>query len=234
MSEKGILMKKDKEISRTEKLAQKTDNFLSSNRKLLISILVVILLILAGVGIGITVHSSNVDKKYEELYNLENSYNNLLVIDESTDEYATALSDLESDVDAFLKNNKIDTFLGARATMLLAEVRFLEENWAEAYELSLAIAEAHDDDYFGPLCYINAAAAAENNNDASEALRLYTLVWDTYGVTCPLAPQALFNQARLENANGNTEVARSIFEQLTSEFPSSSYSAIAQSWLLTF
>ena len=75
-------MKKDKEISRTEKLAQKTDNFLSSNRKLLISILVVILLILAGVGIGITVHSSNVDKKYEELYNLENSYNNLLVIDE--------------------------------------------------------------------------------------------------------------------------------------------------------
>ena len=102
MSEKGILMKKDKEISRTEKLAQKTDNFLSSNRKLLISILVVILLILAGVGIGITVHSSNVDKKYEELYNLENSYNNLLVIDESTDEYATSLSVLESDVDAFL------------------------------------------------------------------------------------------------------------------------------------
>ena len=42
MSEKGILMKKDKEISRTEKLAQKTDNFLSSNRKLLIIILVVI------------------------------------------------------------------------------------------------------------------------------------------------------------------------------------------------
>ena len=227
-------MKKDKEISRTEKLAQKTDNFLSSNKKLLIIILVAILVILAGIGIGVTIHSKSVSDKYEDLYNLENSYNNLLAIDEASDEYTTALSTLEGDIDAFLQSNKIDTFLGARATLLLSEIRFLEENWSEAYELSLAIAESHDDDYFGPLCYVNAAVAAENNNDADEALRLYTLVWDNYGVTCPFAPQALFNQARLENANGNTEVARSIFEQLSSEFPSSSYAALAESWLLTF
>lgn len=227
-------MKKDKEISRAEKLAQKTDAFLGSNKKILVIILVVILLILVGVGISTAIYSKNINSKYDELYNLEQSYSSLIVLDESSNEYNTAVSEFESEAEAFLQGNKIDSFLGARATLLLADVKFLEENWTESYELYLAVAEAHDDDYYGPLCYINAAVAAENNSDSNEALRLYTYVWDTYGVTCPQAPQALFNQARLEYANGSTDVARSIFEQLTSEFPNSSYSAIAESWLLMF
>ena len=227
-------MKKDKEISRAEKLAQKTDAFLCSNKKILVIILVVVLLILVGVGIGTAIYSKNINSKYDELYNLEQSYSSLIVLDESSNEYNTAVSEFESEAEAFLQGNKIDSFLGARATLLLADVKFLEENWTESYELYLAVAEAHDDDYYGPLCYINAAVAAENNSDSNEALRLYTYVWDTYGVTCPQAPQALFNQARLEYANGSTDVARSIFEQLTSEFPNSSYSAIAESWLLMF
>ena len=227
-------MKKDKEISRAEKLAQKTDAFLGSNKKILVIILVVILLILVGVGIGTAIYSKNINSKYDELYNLEQSYSSLIVLDDSSNEYNTAVSEFESEAEAFLQGNKIDSFLGARATLLLADVKFLEENWTESYELYLAVAEAHDDDYYGPLCYINAAVAAENNSDSNEALRLYTYVWDTYGVTCPQAPQALFNQARLEYANGSTDVARSIFEQLTSEFPNSSYSAIAESWLLMF
>ena len=227
-------MKKDKEISRAEKLARKTDAFLGSNKKILVIILVVILLILVGVGIGTAIYSKNINSKYDELYNLEQSYSSLIVLDESSNEYNTAVSEFESEAEAFLQGNKIDSFLGARATLLLADVKFLEENWTESYELYLAVAEAHDDDYYGPLCYINAAVAAENNSDSNEALRLYTYVWDTYGVTCPQAPQALFNQARLEYANGSTDVARSIFEQLTSEFPNSSYSAIAESWLLMF
>lgn len=227
-------MKKNKEISRAEKLAQKTDAFLGSNKKILVIILVVVLLILVGVGIGTAIYSKNINSKYDELYNLEQSYSSLIVLDESSNEYNTAVSEFESEAEAFLQGNKIDSFLGARATLLLADVKFLEENWTESYELYLAVAEAHDDDYYGPLCYINAAVAAENNSDSNEALRLYTYVWDTYGVTCPQAPQALFNQARLEYANGSTDVARSIFEQLTSEFPNSSYSAIAESWLLMF
>ena len=227
-------MKKDKEISRAEKLAQKTDAFLGSNKKILVIILVVVLLILVGVGIGTAIYSKNINSKYDELYNLEQSYSSLIVLDESSNEYNTAVSEFESEAEAFLQGNKIDSFLGARATLLLADVKFLEENWTESYELYLAVAEAHDDDYYGPLCYINAAVAAENNSDSNEALRLYTYVWDTYGVTCPQAPQALFNQARLEYANGSTDVARSIFEQLTSEFPNSSYTAIAESWLLMF
>lgn len=234
MSDKGIQMKKDKEISRAEKLAQKTDDFLGSNKKLIIIILVVILLILAGIGVGVTIHNRSVSNRYEELYNIEENYYNLMSLDEASEEYAAALTDFENDIDVFVQDNSVDTYLGASATILLAEVRFMQENWSEAYELSLAVAEAHDNDYLGPLNYVNAAVAAENNGNADEALRLYTLVWDNYGVTCPEAPQALFNQARLEYTNGNTDIARSIFEQLTSEFPNSYYSAIAQSWLLSY
>lgn len=234
MLNKEYLMKKDKDVSRVEKLAEKLDLFLSSNRKLLIVLLVVIVLAIVGIVVGFSIHNRNVSNSYDALYNLEQSYNNLLMIDESTDEYQSALSAFESDTEAFIAENDVNSYLGAKATMLLAEVRFMEENWSEAYELSLAIAESHSDDYMGPLSYINAAVAAENNNDTDEALRLYTYVWDTYGVSCPEAPQALFNQARVEYQNGNAEIARSIFEQLTSEFPSSYYSAIARSWLLTY
>ena len=226
------MKKNDK--TRTEKLAERTEGFLLSYRKLIILILVLILLAVAGVAIGVNLHNRNVANRYEELYNLEQSYSSLMAIDETTSEYETALSDFENDVEVFVADNDISTYLGARATMLLAEVRFIENNWSEAYELSLAIAESHSSDYLGPVGYMNAAAAAENNGDKAEALRLYSLVWDTYGVTCPEAPQALFNQARLENENGNTEVARSIFEQLTSEYPNSYYTSIARSWLLTY
>ena len=142
-------MKKDKEISRAEKLAQKTDAFLGSNKKILVIILVVILLILVGVGIGTAIYSKNINSKYDELYNLEQSYSSLIVLDESSNEYNTAVSEFESEAEAFLQGNKIDSFLGARATLLLADVKFLEENWTESYELYLAVAEAHDDGRHG-------------------------------------------------------------------------------------
>lgn len=227
-------MKDKKEKSTAERLAERTEGFLGSNRKLLVIILIVILLAVAGVAIGVNLHGRQVSDNYEELYNLEESYNSLMLLDETTEEFTTSLSEFEGNVDVFVADHDISTYLGARATMLLAEVRFMQEDWESAYQLYLAVAEAHRNDYLGPLGYTNAAVAAENNANKEEALRLYTLIWDNYGNTCAEAPQALFNQARLEYENGNEDIARSIFEQLTTEFPNSYYTSIARTWLLTY
>ncbi len=221
-------------MSYTERLALKADSFLASNKKLIIIIAVAVLVVLIGIAVGVMVYNSKISNIYEDLYNLEVSYNNIVLLDETSDDYARSVSDFESAVLSFISSNNIRTYPGARATLLLAELRFLEEDWSDAYELSMSLAESHANDYLGPVGYINAAVAAENNGDSAEALRLYTYIWDNYGVTCPVAPQALFNQARLEYDRGNAEVARSIFEQLTSEFPNSTYTSIAGSWLLTF
>ena len=68
--------------------------------------------------------------------------------------------------------------------------------------------------------------------DVDAAYDAYSQLWDVYGSSSALAPRALFNQARIEEGR-DVEVARSIYEQLTSEFPTSSYSSLAASRLLT-
>ncbi len=224
----------DKELTKTQIIADKANKFLQKHAKTLIIILAVVVVLLIGFCIYYAVANNKLQDSYTELYRLEESYSDLLSMDNTTDEYADALTTFEDEVNAYLSGNKISTYQGSKATMLLAQVAYMEENWQSAYDLFMAVAEENSDNYLGSLNYANAAAAAENNGNTTEALRLYTKIWDDYGTSASEAPKALFNQARLEEEAGNTEIAKSIYEQLVGQFANSYYTAIAQAKLLTF
>ncbi len=224
----------EKELTKTQIIAERANKFLQKNAKKLIILLAVVVVLLIGFCIYYVVANNRLQDSYAKLYGLEESYSGLLSMDNTTDEYTDALTAFEADVDSYLADNKISSYQGSKATMLLAQVAYLEEDWQKAYDLFMAVAEENSDNYLGSLNYANAAAAAENNGDPTEALRLYTKIWDDYGISAAEAPKALFNQARLEEEAGNIDIAKSIYEQLVGQFASSYYTAIAQAKLLTF
>lgn len=225
------MSKKDK-VSKTEILAGHTEGFLRTHSRLFAIIAAVVIVAVIAIGIIYFASSSSTEERYETLYTLESEYNSLLLIDETSDEYSSAVSSLKSSLDSFISDNKITSYEGAKANMILADILFLEENWEEAYAIYLAVAEANEDNYLGQLNYMNAAAAVENAGDTAEALRLYNLVFDTYGINAPMAPKALFNQARIEESQGNLDLATTIYNQLIDQYQSSYYSALAESKLL--
>lgn len=221
-------MNKEKEkLSKAEKIMYGTDSFIQRNAKKIVIIFVVILVLLIGLGAFVLVSNNNTEKTYAALYALEQDYNTLISTEEA--DYA----DFYAKADEFNSSNKVSTYEGAKARLMIANLKFDEGVYEEAYELYMDVAEAHSKDYLAPVALMSAAAAKENMGNADEALTLYTRVWDTYGKDAPEAPKALFSQARLIEASGDIELASSIYNQLADEFPSSYYSALAQAKLLT-
>ena len=216
-----------------EKAARHVDLFVGKYAKILIAVVAVVVVALIVFGIVSTVNSRNSERIYSELLSLENDFNTNIAYADSTSE------GYQGNVDAFIERANIfigandpSSYAGAKATMLLADTYFLEEDWQNAYDNYQRVADSHNGDYLGSVALINAAAALENMGDTDAAYDAYSSLFDVYGSSSPLAPRALFNQARIEESR-DTEVARSIYEQLTTEFPSSSYSALAASRLLT-
>lgn len=227
-------MKNEKDkLSKTEKVMYSTDSFIQRNAKKIIGISIAIVVVVILVAVIAIVTDNNSEKTYAGLYDLESSYNNILVADKSSEEYATLLSSFYSDAETYAAENKIDSYEGAKARLMFADLKFDDGDYSTAYDTYMEIAAAHSDDYFAPLCLMNAAASAENMGNQDEALDLYTQVWDVYGKDAPEAPKALFSQARIIEAQGDVELASSIYNQLADEFSSSYYSALAQAKLLT-
>ena len=226
-------MKKETEkLSATEKVMLKTDSWIQKNAKKLIIAAIAIVVVVVVVAVSSLLVTKSTNDKFATLYTLEEHYNTLRAADKSAEGYADKVNTFVAEADLVSGKNKIDSFAGAKASLLKANVLFDEGKYQEAYDLYIAIANANSKEYFAPLCYMNAAAAAENMGNADDALELYTKVWDVYGKDAPEAPKALLGQARIIEANGDVELASSIYNQLADEFPSSYYAALAEAKLL--
>ena len=96
-------MKKDKNLTSSEKIAARTESFFAKNARLLaiIGIIVVVLCVVIAV-VSITSNSSR-DKIATATYNLEQDYYNLLVMDETSDEYNTASSEFIASADGTIQ-----------------------------------------------------------------------------------------------------------------------------------
>lgn len=216
-----------------EKTAKNVDSFVGKYSKVLIAVVLVIVIALVVFGIVHTVTSGNREDVYKELYSLERSYyENIMAGDNTSEGYQANVDSFIQNAESFLASNNVETYPGAKAMLLLGDTYFIEENWSEANNCYSQIATLHEGDYLGSIALVNSAACLENMGDVDAAYDAYSQLWDVYGSSSALAPRALFNQARIEEGR-DVEVARSIYEQLTSEFPTSSYSSLAASRLLT-
>ena len=225
-------MKKDKKLTSSEKIAARTESFFAKNARLLaiIGIIIVVLCVVIAV-VSITSNSSR-DKIATATYELEQDYYNLLVMDETSDEYNTAASEFIASADAIISEAKTGDYASLKAKYLLGLYYYDAEDWANALSYFEQVVNEGGDTYLVSLSMMNAAASAENAGDTDTALSYYNRVWDTYAAEAPESPKALFNSARIYEQTGNTELAVATYSQLRDEFTTSEYAALAEARLL--
>ena len=125
-------MKKDKKLTSSEKIAARTESFFAKNARLLaiIGIIIVVLCVVIAV-VSITSNSSR-DKIATATYELEQDYYNLLVMDETSDEYNTAASEFIASADAIISEAKTGDYASLKAKYLLGLYYYDADDWANA------------------------------------------------------------------------------------------------------
>ena len=226
---------KDKKakLTSSERLAARTEGFFSRNYRLLIIILVLVIVAIIGIWVGTSLAHKSDESTANAVYQLEEDYNALLLMDDTTSEYAQAASQFVSDGEALIAELGDSAEYAALKTNYLMGLYYAYiEDWASAQSCFETVATQGSGTYFGSLGLANAAAAAENNGDQALALQYYNQIWDDYGTEAPESPKALFNAARIYEQTGDTELAIATYSQLADEFLSSEYAQLASARLI--
>jgi len=225
-------MANNMDTEKTGKLVGTFSSFLGTNKKLLSIIGIILLLGLVGLWIGLSVADSNADKRQLLIDGLQENYSTWVALaDKTTAEAKASAETLVSGLQA-LASKGGSKYPELKAGYLLAMVNYTNGDYAKALEGFLQVATNGKDSYFGPLSLTNAAVASEQLGDRAKALEYYQRVYDTYGKDTSEAPKALFNVARLQEANNNVALAKAVFQQLSDEFPNSEYAKLAKSRLV--
>ena len=120
-----------------------------------------------------------------------------------------------------------------KALYLQGLIAYQEEAYAEATTYFLSVVERNRDGYLAPLALFNAGVSSEQLGDSLKAIEYYQRVYDNYGNDAVESPRALFSLARLYEAEGEKELARAMFQQLSDEFPASEFARLAKNRLVT-
>lgn len=204
------------ELTATEKVAGKVEGFFSKNGKLVAIIAAAVIVIVIAIGIIVTVAGNSAEKKFEAIAKLDSQYTALTAMDETTDEYRTAVDQFLSDADALIASSK--DYPGIKASYLKGLYEFSQKNYSAAASIFEAVSVSAKGSYLGSLSLINGAAAYENAGDQAKALEFYNKVWDDYGKNAAESAKALFNIGRIYEEKGDKELAKATYQQLIDEF----------------
>lgn len=215
-------MKKNKneELISSEKLAAKAESFFAKNYKLIAIICIAIVVVVAIVAIATAVINNNRRSDAEAVYDLEVSYNEIIMMDESAEDYQSSVDAFLSDADELIAKGG-ESYPVIKAEYLKGLYYFYDGDYPAAQSSFESVADKGADTYLGPLALANAAAAAENNGDQDTARDYYNRIWDDYGTDAAESPKALFNVARIYEAQGDIELARATYQQLIDQYTAS-------------
>jgi tetratricopeptide (TPR) repeat protein len=219
--------KKNEELTINERLG----DFLQKNRKILLSVLACLAVILIGFTVVFSIRDrvrakalSQVDafnRRYDALKSFINSEE---PVDDSKQEEISALQE-ELAVFASKKSG----YAAARAYGISADIYADQKKWAEAEKAWSASAKAAGKSYLGPVSVFNAAVAAEEQGNIESAIELYTKAID-FGNVFPAAARAQFSVGRLQESLNNREAAIEAYRNIVSKWPGDPvWSNLAQS-----
>lgn len=123
-------------------------------------------------------------------------------------------------------------FAAQRALFTRGLMALENEDWDEASESFLTIADTWDDSYLAPVSLFNAGSAREEAGDIDGAVVLWTRLVDNYAEVSPDAPEALFNLGRINENSGDNDKALEYYNDVNSRFPDSRWTDLSKSRIL--
>ncbi len=207
-------------------------DFLTSNKKVLFTILAVIVCAVLAFGILSTVQKNSLDKMINSTTELDNMYEELL--------------NDNGDEDAFIAYGLklVEEYKGTKAELVsysrMASYYYDEDNFSNALEYYTLAYTNFPKDIAASVYMFNAAMSHEEMGATDEAIKLLEEIVKLYkssdievADSSADVPEALFNLGRLYEAKGNLTRAVEQYEILVAEYQSYNLSNLAKTRLLS-
>ena len=211
-------LRKDEEKTVEQKLINGISSFFEKNLKTIIIAVaaVVIIAVLIVVIVGATLNSK--DSAQIKISEMEEKYNELVAAEEPDwDSFETELS-------ALVKGS---SYPSVKASYLLGLAHYDQEEYEEARDAFKKAYELNTKIYLAPLALVNEAACEEALGNTSAAISLYSTIVSDYAES-GVGAKALFNAGRIYYEQGNTELAKTYFEQVATDYPNSEYGKLGK------
>jgi len=212
-------------ISFSDKLV----DFIQKRKIVLITLIVSIFVILAGIGLVLTLLDSAQIQAIARVESFSERYDEIRSISEESKKKEAIdilLAELKSEL------NKKD-LPSARALSITASIHADQKEWNEAERAWVASAEAAPKSYLAPVSLYNAATAAEDRGDAASALALYTRCVEEYNNDYPLTARVYFSIGRINELLNDVQGASAAYKKIVDSWPNEGWTKLANSRILS-
>ena len=214
--------KKEEKLTFSDKLGK----WIYKNRKLLISLIVILLIGGIAVALGTSSVKKNIEKNFSQLNNLVDEYSMLTRdFDKAEDEKLAESKVIAEEMIVLAEANKKNG-VALRAYMNAAEIYYGNGDFALAAECWENAAKVNEKAYTAGISLYNASVCYEElgNIDAAIAALEKAAANENF----PLATKAMFNQGRLEEAKANYDAAYDIYNALVAKNASDEWAKLAK------
>lgn len=214
--------KKEEKLTFSDKLGK----WIYKNRKLLISLIVILLIGGIAIAFGTSSIKKNIEKNFSQLNNLVDEYSMLTRdFDKTEDEKLAESKVIAEEMIALAEANKKNG-VALRAYMNAAEIYYGNGDFALAAECWENAAKVNEKAYTAGISLYNASVCYEElgNIDAAIAALEKAAANENF----PLATKAMFNQGRLEEAKSNYDAAYDIYNALVAKNASDEWAKLAK------
>ncbi len=218
-------MAKQTEPHAKPKLTARIATFVQANRFVFLIAIATIFVLLVAFIIFSEVRSSRVQKSTTLVEQAQTDYNT----------WSTASDAKKKDIEAKLLG-ELDTivkryphlYAAQRAIFIRASVYYDKKEWKLSAENYSRLAASFPKSYLATISLVDAGAAYEQAGDNTSAEKEYKKLVDNYGTGSPEKPLALFSLGRLAEAKKDYAAAKTQYDKLVSDFPSSSWTNLAR------
>lgn len=218
-------MAKQTEPHAKPKLTARIATFVQANRFVFLIGIATIFVLLVGFIIFSEVRSARIQKSTVLVEQAQTDYDN----------WSTASDAKKKDIEAKLLG-ELDTivkkyphlYAGQRALFIRGSLYYDKKEWKLSAESYSRLAASFPGSYLATISLIDAGAAYEQAGDNASAENEYKKLVDKYGAGSPERPLAIFSLGRLAEAKKDYTAAKTQYDKLVSDFPSSSWTNLAR------
>ncbi|MDY4674597.1 MAG: tetratricopeptide repeat protein [Treponema sp.] len=214
----------EKNTEEKKPLADKVSGFLAKYRVLFIGVIVALIIVAIVWGVISSVTTSSHQKGLNQL---DSIIYTLSKADEASVDTARDVA-LPQVLELAEKNK--GNIVGLRSSMAAAEIYFSQEKWGEARDCWLVAATTKNAGYTAAVCYYNAAVCSEELAEVDLAIDYYKKAIST--PDCEFESHVLFSLGRLLEGKGDYTAAAENYSNLKDNYPSDSWTSLAESRLI--
>ena len=213
---------------RTTTVLTMVTGFLQRHRRLLVTVLIAVVVIVAGLLIYLEVRASREQSSriaVEEVQDLYDQWN-----EAADDQQQQRLAEqIQSKVDEIVSTYP-RFYAAQRALMVRADLHWQRQQWQHASEDYAEAANGFHASYLTPISLFNAAAAAEQAGEPDRARELLQQLVDNHDSV--EVPRALFSLGRLAESDSQTAEALEYYNRLVDNHPGSNWTNLARNRII--